>query len=200
MTETVLGNKDVNPFDLMRECGEKLISNSQIRFYQLTAENFYLNLKKFPDEAKSRKLSQFDGSFCACVGGVFRSLRMARYLEQKGVHLANKNCRNGYRIEDLENLIDKSEIDENGFIKPLVFSNPITNLFIGISDIEECEGCLLPLLNILLKKNINPSKEIKLNIFIIEGDESSSASIYRELRAYDPELDGPGQASTFKGI
>jgi hypothetical protein len=116
------------------------------------------------------------------------------------LELADRRCRNGYSLNDLPSLIDKSAIDEKGLIHPEDFNMPITNLFIGINtESEGCEGCILLTLNSLMEKQKASPLRIKLNIYIVDGGETDSANIYRELRAYDPDLDG-SEAPAYKGI
>lgn len=202
MPETIFKEKRVNPFDIMCDCGELLNESSDIRFNNLPVEDFYDNLEAYPDgDSVQTDLAFLNGSFCACLGGVFRSTRMARYLEQKGIKLADRKCRNGYKIDDVPEIIDKAIVDSDGVLKPVGFDIPMANLFIGItSETESCEGCLLLLLNSLLRKQKNSQIKIKLNIYLVEGDESTSATFHRRLRAFDPDLDNPDTLPVFKGI
>ena len=201
MAEIIFIDQKINPFDVMRDCGDLLGETSNILFKKLPVEEFYNNLEKYPDTSNNLDLQFLDGSFCACIGGVFRSTDMARYLEQKGIKLADKRCRNGYKIEDMANLIDLSTVEDGGVLKPEGFNVGVTNLFVGISSVAEgCEGCLLLLLASLLKKQKESASKISLNIYLVEGDDSTAISIYRRLRAFDPDLDNPDSTPPFKGI
>lgn len=185
----------------MRDCRDILHESSNIRFINIHVEEFYNNLNRFPDGKENPTLNYLDNSFCACIGGAFRSPRMARYLEQKGIKLADKKCRNGFRIEDMAEVIDKTTVRNDEVLIPKGFQNPMSNLFIGNSnDTETCEGCLLLFVNSLLKKRRASASKIKLDIYLVDGDEKSSANIYRALRAYDPDLDDPEKTPIYKGI
>lgn len=202
MSEKIFSEVTFNPFDLMRACAEELFEKSNIKFVRLPIEDFYNNLNNFPDNSTNPQLASLDGSFCACVGGVTRSPRMSKYLEQKGVKLADRKCRSGFPVSNLPELIDHASIEKDGHLWPQDFNEPLSNLFIGINvESQGSEGCFLLIMNSLLNKKQNSPSDtkIQLTIYLVDGDETTSSSRYRELRAYDPDLDG-SEAPAYKGI
>ena len=190
--ENGFGAKPVSVFELMHGCIEQLESGSGISFFPVQYQDFYNRLNELPDANLNTGPIDLDCSFTSCIGGTFRSARMARFLEQKGVKLANRKCRTGYTITDITALINSSHLTEEGHLLPQGFENPIKNLFIGIEIDSESsdEGCLLPLITAIYNKQCQSQTKLNLDIYIVDGDESETATLYREYRAYDPELDG----------
>lgn len=178
--------------DLMAECFNRLESESNVKIGRVDIGDFYNLLNVFPD-GKNEQLAELDNSFTSCIGGTFRSPRMGRFLSQKGVILSDDKCKGGFSISDLHKLVDTATVDEEGNLTPVGFKRPLKNVFVGIDTKEE--GCLdnsmICFVLSLIKKQSQSRFRICLNVTIVDGDENESSELYREYRAYDPELDTP---------
>jgi len=194
MFSEIAESKPFDPTTLLKDCLNRLHANSDVSVEKTSVNNFYTKLGKLPD-GNNPELRDLDGSYVACIGGTFRSPRMARYLRQKGVSLADEEGVNGFSMSNMPELITEAQITEEGLLHPKGFNKPIRNLFIGIdTQDEDCQGAILfCTMNALAKKQGTLDGRIKLNIFIVDGDETESASLHRKYRAYDPDLDNPNE-------
>lgn len=192
MFKDIVESKPYDPLRLLQDCLDRLATQSDVTITKTSVENFYTKLAELPD-GYNAELEDINDACVACVGGTFRSPRMARYLRQKGVKLADNTCLNGLPISQLPELIADANVTSEGLIHPRGFNMPIRNLFIGLdTQDEDCQGVILfCTMNALLKKQNGHEGKIKLKIYVIDGDETESADLHRTYRAYDPDLDDP---------
>ncbi len=190
MLKDIVPAERFSAVDVFQVCIGNLLANPDFKIQKTDIDAFYTGLAGLPDQPNP-ELEDLDGAFVACVGGAYRSPKIAKYLRQKGVILSDERCTRGFSISNLPELFSGAVISEEGYLRPSGFAHPIKNLFLGLNPEDETLQCgtLFSALNSLAKKQMAGRRDITMDVYIIEGDENKNGRLYRQFRGFDPELD-----------
>lgn len=160
----------------------------KVPIYKTSIDDFYRALTFL---YQNKQVSKLDGSVAVCIGGGFRSPRVNSNLYEAGVIVSKSISRilksRGLDMLALEEAVRKGKINDEGYLHPYGFPNPLKNLFVTIDiDKDSSEPTVLYLLvREIDDKFETEGKKSKLNVIVIPGEENE---LIRRGKRFEDEV------------